>query len=146
MSWTGDISRMGHLADRVADLAEVPSRASAAIAGDLEGLIQDEFDAGTDPYGQPWKALAPATVARGRTAPPLTDTGAMRASAHVRPMRPAGVALSIDHPAAPHQTGWSGPQGTGPARPILPARSELPPDWQDVIADRVEAEFKRGAA
>ena len=65
MTWTGDISRMGHLADRVADLAEVPSRASAAIARDLEGLIADEFDAGTDPYGQPWKALAAATVLRG---------------------------------------------------------------------------------
>ena len=146
MTWTGDITRMGHLADRVADLAEVPSRASAVIAAELEELIQDEFDAGTDPYGQPWKSLAAATVARGRSAPPLTDTGAMRASARVRPMRPAGVAVTIDHPGAPHQTGWSGPQGTGPARPILPDRAELPPDWQDAIADRVEAEFKRGAA
>ena len=142
MTWSGDITRMGHLADRVADLAEVPSRASAAIARDLEGLIADEFDAGADPYGQPWKPLAAATVARGRTAPPLTDTAAMRASSRVRPMRPAGVAVTIDHPAAPHQTGWSGPQGTGPKRTILPDRAELPPDWQDVIADRVEAEFK----
>jgi hypothetical protein len=146
LSWDGDISRMGHLADRVADLAEVPSRASKAIADDLSGLIQDEFDAGTDPYGTPWKPLAEATLDKGRTPPPLTDTRAMRKSAVVRPMRPAGVAMTIDHPGAPHQTGWSGPQGSGPARPILPERRELPPEWQDVIADRVEAEFKRAGA
>jgi hypothetical protein len=142
MTWDGDISRMGALADRVADLAEVPSRVSARVAPEIALLIQGEFDAGTDPYGTAWAPLAESTIARGRQAPPLTDTAAMRGSVRVQPMRHAGVAVTIDHPAAPHQTGWSGPRGSGPARPVLPARSELPPEWRDVIDEAVVAEFK----
>jgi len=146
MSWDGDISRMGQLADRVADLASVPSRASAKIARELEGLIQEEFDAGRDPYETPWKPLAAATKAKGRTPPPLTDTHRLRDGIRVRPQRPAGVAITVDAPyAAPHQTGWSGPQGDGPARPILPARDVLPPDWDDVIGDAVAREFRRAS-
>jgi hypothetical protein len=142
MTWSGDISKMGKLADRIADLASVPSRVSAVVAPQIEALIQDEFDAGTDPYGAPWKPLAPATIATGRTPPPLTHTRAMRDSARVRPMRGAGVGVTINNPpAAPHQTGWSGPQGSGPARPILPERSELPEGWQDVIEDAARKEF-----
>lgn len=142
MTWSGDLSQMGKLADRLADLAAIPSRVSARVAPEIEALIQDEFDAGTDPYGQPWKPLAAATLATGRRPPPLTDTGAMRGSARVRPMRGAGVGVTIANPpAAPHQTGWSGPQGSGPARPILPERDELPSGWQDVIEDAVREEF-----
>jgi hypothetical protein len=48
----------------------------------------------------------------------------------VRPMRGAGVVITIDHPAAPHQTGWSGPISDGPARPILPSRGDLPVSWK----------------
>jgi len=143
MGLVGDIEAVGHLADRVADLANVPSRAAKAVAFDLEGFLQDEFDEGRDPYGSPWEPLADATRERGRTEPPLTDTGAMRASAVVRPARGAGVQVTIDHPALPHQTGWQGPQGWGPARPILPDREELPVDWAEAIESAVEAEVHR---
>ena len=143
MTWDGDISGMGQLAERVADLAEVPARVAAKVAPEIEGLIGGEFDAGVDPYGAAWEPLAEATLDKGRAPPPLTDTGAMRASVAVRPLAGAGVGVTIDHPAAPHQTGWSGKQGTGPARPILPERSELPPDWQDVISEAVEREYRR---
>lgn len=145
MGWDGDISRMGQLADRIADLAEVPSRVAAVVAPELEGLIDDEFTAGHDPYGTAWKPLAEATIEKGRTPPPLTDTRAMRESVAVRPMRAAGVSVQIAHPAAPHQTGWQGKQGSGPARPILPARSELPDAWAIVITDAIEREFGRVA-
>lgn len=104
--------------------------------------MQAEFDDGVDPYGDPWEPLADATTDRGRTPPPLTDTGAMRGSLSVRPMRGAGVQITIDHPAAPHQTGWSGPQGSGPARPILPARGELPIAWQDLIAEEIDRDVR----
>jgi hypothetical protein len=146
MGWSGDISQMGHLADRVADLAQVPSVAAARVSRQLQGLIQAEFDEGEDPYGTAWKPLAEATEARGRTNPPLTDTRAMRDSVAVRPLPSAGVGVTIDHPAAPHQTGWEGTQGSGPARPILPARAELPEGWQDAIDRAVRDEMrKRGA-
>jgi phage gpG-like protein len=142
MTWTGDISRMGALADRLGDLARVPSRVAARVADDLEAEVQAEFDAGADPYGTPWAPLAPYTLAKPRHPPPLTDTGAMRDSLRIAPMAGAGVEITIDHPAAPHQTGWSGRQGWGPARPILPDRGALPPAWQAIIADACEDEFR----
>ena len=142
MTWDGDISRMGALSDRVADLAEVPSRAAARIASELEDLIHGEFDGGEDPYGQGWESLAQATLDKGRTPPPLTDTRAMRNSLAVRPMQRAGVSITIAHPAAPHQTGWHGTQGAGPSRPILPMR-EMPASWEGVINDAIEKEFRR---
>ena len=143
MTFTGDLSQMRALAGNVASLARVPSRVAARVSGELATLLDDEFSSGTDPYGTAWAPLAESTVARGRTAPPLTDTGAMRAGVTVRPMRAAGVAVFVPHPGAPHQTGWSGPQGTGPARPILPAGGELPPEWAEVIEDATEQEFRR---
>lgn len=142
MGWDGDLSAMGQLANRVADLARVPSRAARHVAGDLEDLIETtEFDAGADPYGEAWKPLADATLARGRTEPPLTDTGEMRRSLKVKPMQRAGVSLTIDHPAAPHQTGWSGPVGDGPARPILPY-GEMPSLWRELIDAAVDTEVR----
>jgi hypothetical protein len=142
MAWDGDIGRMGQLAERVADLASVPSRAAAKVSRELGVLIADEFDAGADPYGTAWAPLAKATLAAGRTPPPLTATGAMRSSVAVSPLPHAGVGITIAHPAAPHQTGWSGPQGSGPARPILPER-EMPPLWAEAIEGAVREEFRR---
>ena len=142
MGWEGDISRMGQLADRLADLAGVPSRAAAKVSRELDALIVEEFDQGADPYGTAWEPLAEATTERGRTPPPLTDTRKMRDSLRVRPLQGAGVGLTIAHPAAPHQTGWRGKQGSGPARPILPAR-EMPPLWGEAIEAAVAAEFAR---
>lgn len=144
MGFTGDIDAVGHLADRISDLASVPSRAAGAVSFELEVFIQDEFNEGRDPYGTPWEPLADSTRERGRTDPPLTDSWAMRDSASVRPSRGAGVNMMIDHPAMPHQTGWSGPQGDGPARPILPAGDELPSEWTEAIESAVETAVHGG--
>jgi hypothetical protein len=132
---------MGRLAQRVADLARVPSRAAATVALELEALLEEEYETGTDPYGTPWAPLAESTLARGRHAPPLTDTGSMRLGTTVTPTRYAGVAIFVPHPGAPHQTGWSGPQNSGPARPILPFR-EMPAAWRDVIEGAVSREAR----
>lgn len=139
----GDLSAMGHLIDRLHDLANVPSRAAKRISEGISEAIQHEFDAGEDPYGRPWKRLAQTTLDTGRTPPPLTDTRGMRDSLDVRPLRGAGVGITIAHPAGPHQTGWSGPQGSGPARPILPNRATMPIAWDEVIEAAVTEEFKR---
>ncbi len=142
MSFEGDPARVGQLAQRLGDLARVPSRIAARVAEELEAEIQAEFDAGTDPYGRPWKPLAPSTLAGGRHPPPLTDTRAMRDSLHVSPLRTAGVGITIDHPAAPHQTGWEGTQGSGPARPILPVGG-MPPAWRGILESAAEDEFRK---
>ena len=75
VTFDGDLSRMSGLADRLADLANVPSRAARAVAFDLEGFVRGEFAEGVDPYGDPWTELADATLDKGRHPPPLTDTG-----------------------------------------------------------------------
>jgi hypothetical protein len=133
---------MGHLADRIADLAEVPSRAAKRVSRELGALLQEDFDAGHDPYGTAWKRLAPATIAKGRTPPPLSASEKMRRSLRVKPMRGAGIAITISHPAQVHQTGWDGPSGKGPARPILPQRGELPEAWIDVIESGIRREAR----
>jgi hypothetical protein len=146
MPLEGDISRMGQLAERVADLASVPSRASKRLAVELEGLVEEEFAAGADPYGNAWAPLTETTkrLRSQNTEPPLTDYGAMRASLLVKPMAGAGVAITIDPPADKHQTGWPG-QGTwgdGPARPILPSGT-MPARWREAIEVSVEAAVRR---
>jgi hypothetical protein len=137
MGWTGDISRMGDLAKRIKDLAKVPSRAAAQASENVAELVEEEFRDQADPYGNAWKPHAPATVERWGEHPILDLTGAMRESVVVRPMAGAGISITLDHPAAPHQTGWSGSQGSGPARPILPARA-MPPRWREAIESAVE--------
>lgn len=141
MSLEGDFAGLQAMSERLAELATVPSRAAKASASRLDELMQEEFDRGVDPYEEPWTPLSPATEARGRTAPPLTDTSAMRDSLKVKPLAGAGVGITIAHPAGPHQTGWSGPQGSGPARPILPARGELPEGWIEVLEEEAARAF-----
>ena len=134
---TGDLAQLGRIASSVASLADVTSRAAPLVSERLEKLVLLEFDAGVDPYGVPWADLAPATTARGRHAPPLTDTRQLRESLLVYPSH--GVRMSIGtptHPAGPHQDGWTGPQGSGPARPIFPT-GEMPLAWDMAIRDSV---------
>ena len=144
MAWDGNISHMGQLGSHIARLASVPSRASKAVAGGIYDLMEDEFAEGRDPYGRAWEPLAEVTLAKRSqtTEPPLTDLGRMRASLTVKARSGAGVAITIDHPAAPHQTGWLGPQGSGPARPILP-ELRMPRSWSEAIESAVNAEVRK---
>ncbi len=134
---TGDIDKLGRIGSAIASLSEVPTIAAELVSDRIAALVQLEFDAGVDPYGEAWAPLAPATVARGRHAPPLTDSGEMRASLLVYPSF-GTVRASIgtsQSPAGPHQDGWSGPQGSGPARPILPSAGDMPDSWAMAIED-----------
>lgn len=145
--WNGDISKMGQLANRIADLAKVPSRASRRVAVAITRLMYEQFDVGADPYGNTYAPLEESTLAKRSqtTEPPLTDFGNMRRSLEVRPMASAGVSVTIDHPAEDHQTGWSGPVGAGPARPILPY-GVMPERWAEAIEAEVTAEVKKTVA
>lgn len=140
--FTGDLDKMGNLVENLRRLSEVPSNVSRRVADDLRAMIEQQFVDGTDPYGDGWAPLAPRTVKKGRTPPPLTDSGNMRASVDVKPMRGQGVSITIDDPAGFHQGGWSGPHGTGPARPILPDRG-LPESWSEMIEEAIAIETYR---
>ena len=108
----------------------VRNRVSVAVKDEINLLLGEQFDAGMDPSGRPWAPLAASTIRRGRHAPPLTDTGRMRA--HVRAVRVGtNVAIDSDLPAAFHQRG----NPRLPRRQIWPEESEgLPDRYENRIA------------
>jgi hypothetical protein len=67
----------------------------------------------------------------------------MRGGIRVRPKQGAGVGISVPRPGPVHQTGWSGRQGSGPARPILPNRDVLPEAWKAILETAAEDEFRK---
>lgn len=140
------IASLDELAVAAEGLARIPELAAKGAADGIRAAIQAEFDAGQDPYGRSWVAVTETTMALRKVTTsdetPLTDTHGLRDSlnVYVRQDGP-GVAIEIgepDHPAAPHQRGWSGPQNTGPARPILPYAG-LPDTWERAIEEAVAA-------
>lgn len=131
MPLTGNLAELRSLASRVDGLSEVPSRAAKRAIPELDASLQAEFSAGTDPYGAPWVSLSAATLRRGRSAPPLTDTGRMRATAKARAASRSGLAVTIAPPA----------QFLERKRPMLPEHGE-PPRWREIIEGAVEAEVK----
>lgn len=119
-------------------LALVPSQVASEASKGIASLIDQQFDAGVDPYGQAWAPLSDATIAKGRGAPPLTDDGDLRASVDVKPMPGAGISVTFDDPGVHHQYGTR----DMPARQIFPNRG-MPDTWQREIADAAEAAFER---
>lgn len=115
------------------ELARVPSQAAAEASGSISSLIQKEFDSGMDPYDRAWAPLEESTIAHGRSAPPLTDSGSMR-QVSVTPSQGAGIRIEIGEAySAFHQGGTRFME----ARPILPT-SGLPATWNRSISDAVE--------
>lgn len=121
--------------DGLRDLVpEIALEASIEIFETVDSL----FVLGADPYGETWAPLAPATLAKGRTPPPLTDTGAMRESLRVSVTETAIVA-SIASPAGYHQDGTR----YMPARPVLPDYARgLPDAWRASITDAGQRVFE----
>lgn len=121
----------------VEKLAYVPRKVAIVAAPKLSLLLRRGFERGQDPYGKPWKPLRPATVAKGRVPPPLTETGALAKTTEAKPNtgNRAGVRLLVRKPyGLPHQTGFRNAQ-TGkkvPARKILPDRG-IPREWSKVL-------------
>ena len=77
------------------NMARISSRASAEVARKINEEMRRNFDKGVDPYGRKWKRLAKSTIEKGRHPPPLTDTGAGRASIMVQPARGSGIRITV---------------------------------------------------
>ncbi len=132
-------NRWGQLADRIGELASVPSRVAKDASKRIAKLIDDQFNDGVDPYGQPWAPLMPATIAKGRRPPPLTDTRELRDGVSVSPRRGSGIAIDIESDYGQfHQLGTDNML----ARPILPAGSDLPEEWDDAIETSLTKAFR----
>ena len=134
-NFRGDLSKLGGIAKNMRALARVPSQIATAASDKIGKLIQDSFDRGVDPYGNPWADLRPATLAKGREPPPLTDSHRMRNSIAVAPLQSAGIALSMASPYAGfHQVGtkWM-------VQRIIYPDHGLPKAWKAII----DAESRR---
>lgn len=141
-AWEGDLSELGALADNLHRLALVPSQASAEASREIAQLIDQQFDAGIDPYGVPWEPLAKSTVARGRTDPPMTDTRRLRDTMRVFPLRGAGIAVTSDAEYLGFHQGEGSPNANVPPRHVLP-EGEIPDTWERAIADALDNAFER---
>jgi phage gpG-like protein len=98
---------MQRIESAVLALPRLMSRATRDAADLLEDTIHAQFEAGVDPYGMPWAPLAESTMKRGRTPPPLTDSGAL-AAVRVDPLQSAGILVAFDEDYARyHQSGTS---------------------------------------
>jgi hypothetical protein len=131
---------MGDLADRLGELASVPSRASRGAADRITDLIQGQYATGEDPYGDAWADLSERTLER-HGPPPLTDTGDMADGSIAKPAQGAGIEITIPFPGGIHQTGARRGTWRMPKRPILPDGDEMPPAWDDAIAASARESF-----
>lgn len=137
-AWTGDISELGRLAENLEKLSRVPSRAARKASEGIAEAIEAQFDAGVDPYGKAWAPLKPATLDKGRSPPPLTDSHDMRDSIEVRPARSAGIRITIGSEYAGfHQAGTR----FMAQRPILP-QGPMPKTWTAAIDEALDVEFE----
>ena len=139
-TFSGDLSGILALSARMRELAGVPSQAAVEASEEIQDLIEAEFEAGNDPYGDPWAALRPSTLARGRRPPPLTDTSAMRDSVQVIPTAGAGIGIIIGTEyASYHQYGTSRME----SRPMLPDRDTMPESWTVAVMDASDHAVER---
>jgi phage gpG-like protein len=137
--FTGDISKLGLVSANLAKLASVPSQVAGDASEGIAQEIRNEFDAGTDPYGRAWAALQAATLAKGRTPPPLTDSGDTIDSLEVKPSAGAGITIEFGTEYAGfHQVGTVDMV----ARPPLPIGG-FPSSWSKVISDAASARIEK---
>ncbi len=110
-------------------LADVPSRTTKAVAPLLLARWRADWRAGKDPHGRAWAPLAPATLAKGRTPPPMIDTGGTLASTAVRPLKGSGIAITVGGYASLHMRSTA----NRPARTTVPTMG-VPASWRAIIA------------
>lgn len=139
----GNLGKMGELADRLGELASIPSRASARAAENINAALEEQFENGTDPYGQSWAPLAERTLLK-HGEPALTETGDMRDGTFAKPSRGAGVELTVPFPGGIHQTGAKRGNWIMPARKILPEGGALPDAWREGIDEALDEAFAKG--
>jgi phage gpG-like protein len=139
MALTGNFSGMQRLEENLRKLAEIPSRAAVEASVEITKELKREFASGKDPYGRAWAPLKPSTIKSGRRAPPLTDTGTLRDGTEAKPLRGAGIAVTVGAPyGVYHQAGT---RKMAP-RKILP-ELVMPASWNRAIVNAVRKAFKK---
>lgn len=120
------------LADRLDQLAAIPSRIASEVADTINDSLSGQFDEGVNAYGNAWKPLLPQTVKRKRgDARILRREDDLSAATRAVPTSGAGIEIvSLDYGTF-HQSGTRHMV----ARKILPDGSSLPKPWEEAIRD-----------
>lgn len=113
---------------------KLQTRINKETAKAIEVELRKQYETGTDPDGNPYSPLAPSTLARGRTPPPLTDKGIMKANTKVF-STPKGWRIDVKRPGKNPNVPKFHQDGTAkmPARPIVPPAGKVPARWATVI-------------
>lgn len=133
------MSGFADLADRLAELEDIPSRIAGEVADAITEDLRQQFDQGVDPYGAPWRPLLPSTVRRKRGDARILRRGDTLSSSTVaKATSGAGIEItSLDYGGV-HQAGE-----TLAKRAILPDGDDLPPAWLNHIETATDKTFAK---
>lgn len=104
------------------------SSATKEGAGELQKVLDATFAASRSPDGTPWAGLKPSTIARKKSAKPLVETGALRASRKAKATK-KGVAVEVTGSRAQVARILSSGTRWSPARPVLPRFAKSGPAY-----------------
>jgi hypothetical protein len=142
------IAQIGRLKETIRRLSDLPRKVAVEAKPGIEKLLRAEFRAGVDPYGKPWAPLALATLKKGRTPPPLTDTESLRDGTTVTLRSGGRAGLTIALGAAYGyfaQVGFRVGQTRVPPRRVLP-QFGLPVGWKIVLRDAARRAARKAVA
>lgn len=144
MSAPAAFGKLEKLLDR---LAYVPRKTAAIAAPLLTRELQRQFRAGVDPYGRAWAPLRPSTLAKGRTPPPLTDSGDLAGGtkAMVRDGNRAGIHIVLGARYGYFaQSGFRAGRTNVKPRRILPQQG-MPAAWAAILKRAARQAFREAA-
>lgn len=124
-------------------LNKIADEIGPRVASRIEGLVQQQFQRGTDPHGSPYAPLQPSTKERHGGGTPLETFGR---HAQVKHLGKGRIIIVFDEKTARFHD-----EGTGnmAARALLP-HGKLPASWQEAIdveyKDAVKKHVKGGRA
>ena len=140
------VTKLEYVIRSLERLAVVPRQLAVDAAPEITRLQRAQYAAGTDPYGARWKALAAATLRKGRRPPPLTDTKRMKNTTITIPLLAGRIGLRhfVHAPYGVHHQ-YGSPRANLPKREILPMRG-LPPAWRIALDTKVRELAGRAVA
>jgi phage virion morphogenesis protein len=140
---TLDAAQVTHALNQLSQRITNMQPAMVGIGEKIASLVDETFRDTHDPYGNPWAALSPVTIAKRRngSSKPLNDTGRLKASITSNASQHEVTVGTNTIYAPTHQFGANQgeyaphvPWGDVPARPFLPTDG-LPALWQQDILD-----------
>ena len=133
------LAALAAFAEEIGRLGDVIEQTAKAAAPKLAARVAEGFKGGFAPSGTSWAPLSPSTLSRGRSAPPLTDTGALSSTMRSLP----GATQIVMSATAPYSSFHQFGTKNMPARPILPEGDALPQTWRQDLEDACIAALER---